>query len=121
MMNSQPHPDLSAYLHGRLSLAQMEVIERHVEQCPACLARLEALTPEAPLGLTGDDPIPELAPQASHKLRGRTFRQLRRSHLSGQALRLGTQGFLDVVWAIMRPLLSFTNTEGNAKTQRARR
>ncbi len=109
MMNDHPHPKLQAYIDGRLPLEEIEAVERHVEQCTACLERLEALGRDAPAWPVNGH-IPDLDAGTAHQLQARTFRQLRRSQLSGQTLRLGTQGFLGVVWAILRPFLSFTSS-----------
>lgn len=35
---------------------------------------------------------------------GKVIRRIRRSDLSGEALRFSTQGFVDVLWALLMPL-----------------
>ena len=45
-MNVLPHPDadkLTAYLVGKLSLAEMENLENHLGNCQDCRSRVEVL------------------------------------------------------------------------------
>ncbi|MCL4868787.1 MAG: zf-HC2 domain-containing protein [Anaerolineae bacterium] len=104
------HPEslLESYVAGTLSEAEIEQVLAHLETCDHCLAITERLWETTPLpgGLAAlpSEPVdPE--PVRVQRIEQRVINQIHRSEVAGRALWLGTEGFAQVSFALLRPLL----------------
>lgn len=109
-MNATNHPEalLEAYVAGTLSPEETEYVLAHLEVCDHCLTLTEHLWEMTPLpgGLAflPEEEI-ELEQATAKRIEQRVIDQIHRSNVAGRALWLGTEGFAQVSFALLRPLL----------------
>ena len=109
MMVVADHPDvlLNQFVTGTLSPQETEQILAHLDQCERCLNQVEQLWEAAPLR----EAIPlaeengEIERERAQRIERRVINQIRRTDVAGRALWLGTEGFVQVSFALLRPLL----------------
>ena len=53
-----------------------------------------------------DIDIPQLSPESAEKLRTRVLSNIHRTDIAASALRLGTEGIMQVLLALLRPAMS---------------
>lgn len=104
-MSRQLHPDLQAYIDGKLTPAEMTAVEAHLENCDECHTWLDEIWARYMAALSGEQ-TPELSDEAARSMERRLLNQIHRSDLGGQALDLGTRGFFQVLLAMIKPLFS---------------
>lgn len=104
------HPEalLSRFVAGTLPLAESDAVLAHLDQCEQCLEKVEHLWATTPLHqampLMGEDEV-DVEPERGQRIERRVINQIHRSEVAGRALWLGTEGFLQVSFALLRPLL----------------
>ena len=96
---------LEAFVAGTLAEAEVEQVLRLLEENEAALQYVDKLWSEQ---LAGEELAPpeEISIERQRLLERRFFGSLQRSELGGRAIRFGTAGFLSVVWAFLRPILT---------------
>ena len=96
---------LEAFVAGTLDEAEVEQVLRLLEENEAALQYVDNLWSEQ---LDGEELAPpeEMSHERQRRLERRFFSSLQRSDLDGRAIRFGTAGFLSVVWAFLRPILT---------------
>ena len=96
---------LNAFVAGTLDEAEVEQVLQLLEDNEEALAYVDNLWSEQ---LDGEALAPpeEMSNERQRRLERRFFGSLQRSELGGRAIRFGTAGFLSVVWAFLRPILS---------------
>ena len=102
-MTSDTHisaQNLETLFSGCLSDAAADVVIAHVSACDHCLAIADDLWAE-----TGDLTVPDLDLERAMRVEGRLRRNIYRSNLGGQIVRLGTQGLLRVWLGLLGPFL----------------
>ncbi len=103
-MNDPSHPEnLEDFVAGRKNDEENTRILEHLAICEQCAAEVEALWTESPasdlLPDIGDTPL-----EAMTAMEESLFRQIHRSDLGGQVVKLGTQGFIKVIAALLGPI-----------------
>lgn len=111
---SQPQPLSDALLQqfvaGELDEAQTEEFLSRLAEDEASLEKVDALWQEQSLA-TAVFTIPPLEPARAQRLRHRLLRQIHRSDLSANVIKMGTQGFGTVALSLLRPLLNTPHRE----------
>ena len=107
---------LLAFVTGSLNEAETEQILAHLAESEACLAVVDELWSEHFASVSDVDnqvPDEDLTDGAgrSQRIQARLFKQIHRTDLAGDALRLGVEGFGKVLAAFLRPLLE-SQTKG---------
>lgn len=100
-MTSDEHisaQNLEALFSGCLSDTAADVVIAHLAACDHCLAIADDLWAE-----TADLTIPDLDLERATRVEGRLRRNIYRSNLGGQVVRLGTQGLLRVWLGLLGP------------------
>ena len=100
-MTSDKHvsaQDLEALYSGLLSDAVADAVIAHLAACEHCLA-----TADDRWAGTADLAIPDLDLERVRRVEGRLRRNIYRSNLGGQIVRLGTQGMLRVWLGLLGP------------------
>ena len=90
--------DLEALFSGCLSDAAADVVIAHLAACDHCLAVADDLWAK-----TADLPIPDLDLERATRVEAHLRRNIYRSNLGGQVIRLGTQGLLRVWLGLLAP------------------
>lgn len=104
---SSQHVDsntLKRFVAGRLEEAEAEHIVVHLSECDRCLALADELWSTQPAG-TAVVPPPDPDPDVAQRIERKITKRIHFSNLSGEIIRLGTRGFIDVALAIVRPLI----------------
>ena len=101
---------LQQFVAGELDEAQTEAVLARLAEDEASLEKVDALWQEESLA-TAVFTIPPLEPERARRLRQRLVRQIHRSNLSANVIRMGTQGFGSVAMSLLRPLLDAPNRE----------
>lgn len=103
---TQPLSDelLQQFVSGELDDAQAEEILSRLAEDEASLEKVDALW-QAQTAAAAVYTIPPLEPERAQRLRRRLVRQIHRSNLSANVIRMGTQGFGSVAVNLLRPLL----------------
>ncbi len=104
------HPDslLASFVAGILSPTDAEQVLLHLETCERCLSLTEQMWETTPLVGTlaaAADETTEIEQERARRIEARVMNQIHRSDVAGRALWLGTQGFAQVSFALLRPLL----------------
>lgn len=108
-MSFTDHPDvlLSRFVTGTLSPSETEQVLAHLDQCERCLDQVEQLWETSPL----QEIVPLAVEEGTNiewerrqRIERRVMNQIHRSDVAGRALWLGTEGFLQVSFALLRPL-----------------
>lgn len=112
MTQPQPLSDelLQQFVAGELDEAQTEEILSRLADDEASLEKVDALWQEQSLA-TAVFTIPPLETARAQRLRQRLVRQIHRSNLSANVIKMGTQGFGSVAMSLLRPLLSSPHRE----------
>lgn len=104
------HPDalLSQFVAGTLSPSETEQVLDHLDHCERCLDQVEQLWETSPLW----EVIPlaveagaDMERERAQRIERQVINQIHRSDVAGRVLWLGTEGFLQVSFALLRPLL----------------
>lgn len=104
------HPDalFEQFVAGTLSSEETEQILAHLDTCERCLGITEQMWEATPLlgslAETGEVTA-EMEEDRAQRIEQRVLNQIHRSDIAGRALWLGTQGFAQVSFALLRPLL----------------
>ena len=104
------HPDalLSQFVAGTLSQPESDAVLAHLDQCEQCLEKVEHLWATTPLHqaipLLAEDEV-DVEPDRGQRIERQVINQIHRSEVAGRALWLGTEGFLQVSFALLRSLL----------------
>jgi len=108
-MKFSEHPrSLDDFIAGRLDVAEDIAIITHLTECDVCLTKADQLWAKYQLEeLTA---IPVLNSEQIRRMKHRLLHRIQRSNLGGQALHLGTAGFLRVSLALMLPLFGSSKT-----------
>ena len=98
--DTHPTPDtLESLVAGRLDKLETDAVIAHLSECEACLSIADGIWHQHL-----DDDIPDLTREATGRMESILRRRIHRSELGGEATRLGTQGLLLVIMALLRPL-----------------
>jgi len=104
-MNERSHPEsLEDFVAGRKNDEENARILEHLAECEHCAAEVEALWTESPVNYILPE-ITEAAPGAMTELEESLFRRIHRSDLGGQVIKLGTQGFVNLISALLGPIV----------------
>jgi len=121
-MISKPKPLsqelLRRFVAGELDDAENEAIMARLTEDEASLEIVDALWHEQP-SQTAVFELPELAPEQTQQIRRQLIRQIHRTDLATNVVKMGTTGFGYVAISLLRPLLNPQNRGG--KNQRRRR
>ncbi len=99
------HPqNLLAFVNGQLSETETTTILSHLAQCDQCLATVDQLWAEHPVGLASRA-VPELDPIAAKRLENRLVKRIHRSDLGGRVVWLGTVGLMNTHLVMFGPML----------------
>lgn len=107
MNNNSNHLDeqtVQRYVMGQLSQPAMEAVLHHLEQCDQCLERVEQLWGSERVGLAVASEREETA-VSSQQREQRLVNRIHRSNLGGTVVEVSLNGFLDVIIALLRPIL----------------
>ena len=109
------HPDnLRAFVNGELDQIQIDVVMAHLAECDVCLAEVDALwAAQAQMALS--NPVPALDETTARRVEKRLLNQLHRSDFGGRALWLGTAGFINTIFALLRPLINSNRSVSKRK------
>ncbi|MGB0387853.1 MAG: zf-HC2 domain-containing protein [Ardenticatenaceae bacterium] len=124
MTNNAPHPyRLRAFADGELNNTEEAIVSKHVSECDACFAYVEEVWNRSEFTLNNPDikelmNVPELSAETVQKLEQQLFGSLHRSSLGANTILLGTKGFVEVFFAILKPL--FGMGQNSHRTQRPR-
>ena len=108
---SENRPLLRAFINGRLSDAQTTLLLEQLVDDEEALAAVDRIWEEQGRG-GANLRVPDLPTDQARRIERRLFDSLRRGDLGSKAIRLGTQGFLDVLLALLRPLLDPSSKKG---------
>ena len=104
------HPEtlLEQFVAGTLNHEETEFILIHLETCDHCLQITEQYWEatswqESLASATRSDAA--LEEERARRIEQRVINQIHRADIAGRALWLGTQGFVQVSFALLRPLL----------------
>ncbi len=104
MTNERSHPEsLEDFVAGRKNDEENAHILEHLADCEQCAAEVEALWAKSPASHILPE-TSEAPPEAMTALEESLFRRIHRSDLGGQVIRLGTQGFINLIAALLSPL-----------------
>ncbi len=109
---TQPLTDelLKQFVAGELDEAQTEAVLTRLAEDEASLEKVDALW-QKQAAATAVFTIPTLEPERAQRLRQRLLRQIHRSNLGANVIKLGTQGFGSVAVSLLRPLLNTPTRE----------
>lgn len=104
------HPEnlLESFVAGTLTRDETELVLAHLETCDHCLQITEqfweAISWRESLAsaATTDEMLEE---ERARRIEQRVINQIHRTNIAGRALWLGTEGFVQVSFALLRPLL----------------
>ena len=108
---------LRRFVAGELDDAENEAIMAQLAEDDASLELVDALWEEQ-LSQTAVVKLPNLEPERAQRVRRRLIRQIHRSDLTMNVVKLGTQGFGSVAASLLRPLLSSHNREKRNRRRR---
>jgi anti-sigma factor RsiW len=107
MMGKQDHiprQQLEQFVKGQMNETESEQVMSHLGQCDHCLALTDELWNEQPVSRAMSE-IVDLDDRTAERMQRKVTSQIHRSNLSGNMIRLGTQGFLSVALGLLRPLV----------------
>jgi len=110
MIVKAEHPEalLASFVAGTLPQEENELVLAHLETCDDCLQITEQFWETAPwhgnlAEVTRRDEL--LEEERARRIEQRVINQIHRTEIAGRALWLGTEGFVQVSFALLRPLL----------------
>jgi hypothetical protein len=111
-MRNEPKPLskklLRKFAAGELNDAENEAVLSRLAEDEASLEFVDALWHEQ-TSPTAVPQLPNLKPEKAQQMRQRLLRQLHRTDLSLNVVKMGTQGFGSVAVSLLRPLLDSKN------------
>ncbi|MBP7999046.1 MAG: zf-HC2 domain-containing protein [Chloroflexi bacterium] len=110
MVITPDHPDtlLERFVSGTLAPAETEQVLAHLVTCDRCLSITEQLWEVIPLSVALTENTLETADmerERARRIEEQVINQIHRSHVAGRVVWLGTEGFFQVSFALLRPLL----------------
>ncbi len=103
MENDHPFP-LADFVEGRLSETDNLAVIEHLASCESCEAEVERLWRRSEPGRALPQ-VPDAQAVSTDRVESSLFRRIRRTDLGGQVIQLSTQGFLDLIVALVRPFM----------------
>jgi hypothetical protein len=101
---------LRSFVAGELDQTETEQIMAQLAEDEASLQIVDELWHDQP-SQTAVIQLPNLEPERAQQVRRRIIRQIHRSDLAINVMKLGTQGFSNVAMSLLRPLLDSKNRE----------
>lgn len=102
-MRFSEHPrSLEDFIAGRLDVAEDIAVITHLAECDVCLTEADRLW--AKFLLEELTAIPLLSSEQIQRMKQQLLHRIQRANLGGQAVHLGTDGFLRVSLALVLPL-----------------
>ncbi|MCA9919234.1 MAG: hypothetical protein KC445_14845 [Anaerolineales bacterium] len=120
-MINQPKPLskelLRRFVAGELDETENEAVMAQLAEDEVSLKFVDALWEEQP-SHTAVAELPDLDPERARSVRRRLIRQIHRSDLTMNMVKLGTQGFGSVAVSLLRPLLDAPNRKQRNRRRR---
>jgi hypothetical protein len=101
---------LRRFVAGELDDAENELVMAQLAEDEASLELVDALWEDQP-SQTAVVELPDLEPERAQRMRRRLIRQIHRSDLAINVVKMGTQGFGSVAASLLRPLLNTPKRE----------
>jgi hypothetical protein len=99
---------LRKFVAGELENAEAEQVMAQLAEDDASLQIVDELWHEQP-SQTAVTKLPDLEPEQARRVRRRLIKQIHRSDLAVNMVKMGTQGFGAVAASLLRPLLGNKN------------